>query len=120
MDMGFKETWPVGADSAEGLRPLSWQALCAQLVVAQDLRREAARMAATAGLVISGRHSSGSFHNPAATLLQHDEASRPGEAERVVNPMPSANGKVTGRTTEGIGESRFFPPSDKLSRRELP
>ena len=116
MDMGFGETWRISGDSAQALKRFGWADLCAQLVAAQDLRRDAGRRPVNGAGGFAGLSATGSFDHRAAALLAHDER----DAEDAVNLTPSADGKPADSTTEGIGNDPVFPPYDLLSRRELP
>jgi hypothetical protein len=119
MDMQFDTFWTPGVDSNRALRPFGWSELCARLVAAQDTRREALSGFACESAAQSDS-AGGSFHSLAATLLSRDEAIEPSEAEDVVNPMPSANGKYAGDTRGGRREPAEDLSRAELSRRELP
>jgi hypothetical protein len=88
MDMGFSDSRSFDpSDGAVGLRPLGWSELCARLVAAQDLRRQADRAgrAVTGGLAPA---AVGSFHRGAAHMLEHH-----GPVQDFVNSTSSGSGK---------------------------
>lgn len=121
MDMEFTTSRAFKAnDSAQELRPLGWSELCARLAAAQDLRR----------IGPSGQPAAeaparwGSFHHPAALMLQEERAAPlwedPEQTEARVNPKSSMDGNDGGGTS-GIMKT-ISPNSSRaeLIRRELP
>ncbi len=112
MDMSFND--PGGfatGDVAPGLRPLTWDSLCARIAAAQDLRRaltarpgqgSADAHGTAAGATLA---ASGSFHRQAATFIASGIAGvspHMGMGEHFVNPNPSANGKANPGKSESL------------------
>jgi len=131
MDMGFDDSHPGETGDAAGrLRPLGWRELCARLAAAQDLRREVSILSGLLGR--TGERSKtggGSFHHPAAMLLQGGALPEAGlelgthqnyQAEGRVNPSSSTNGKHAGGTNGTMQGRTVSAPRPEQSRRELP
>lgn len=108
MDMSFND--PGGfatGEGAIGLRPLTWDGLCARISAAQDLRRALTSVATSHGMNASGAATpvSGSFHRQTAAFIASGIQGVPphtGAGERVVNPNSSANGKANPGTPESL------------------
>jgi hypothetical protein len=112
MDMSFND--PGGfatGDAALGLRPLTWDGLCARIAAAQELRRALTswsglaetghRVAATGDAV----NASGSFHRQTATFIASGIAGVSPQieaGEHLVNPNSSVNGKANPGTLESL------------------
>ena len=100
-------------DAALGLRPLSWDGLCARIAAAQDLRRTLSAICmgsaiGTGPAALPSGHAapaSGSFHRQAAMFIASGIPGVPpqtGVGEHIVNPNSSANGKANAGTLEGL------------------
>lgn len=108
MDMSFND--PGGfatGEGAIGLRPLTWDGLCARISAAQDLRRTLRAAGANLGVNAAGSAlpASGSFHRQTAAFIASGIQGVPphtGAGERVVNPNSSANGKANPGTPESL------------------
>lgn len=112
MDMSFND--PGGfatGDASLGLRPLTWDGLCARIAAAQDLRRALTawpglsetghRVIATGDAVKAG----GSFHRQTATFIASGivgVSPQMGAGEHLVNPNSSVNGKANPGTPKGL------------------
>lgn len=109
MDMSFND--PGGfttGEAALGLRPLTWDGLCARIAAAQDLRRTLSSIGAghaSAALIGRGGPAQASFHTQTAAFIASGIPGVPphiGGSERIVNPNSSANGKADPGTPESL------------------
>lgn len=94
-------------DAALGLRPLTWDGLCARIAAAQDLRRTLSAIGTGSAATPSGHAvpASGSFHRQAALFIASGIPGVPPQTvtgERIVNPNSSANGKANPGTPDGL------------------
>lgn len=92
MDMSFENSaFLLPGEMAPGLRPLTWDGLCAQITASQDLRRA---MAYAPGL--SDDIPAGSFDGATARLIAtgfSGSLAQNAIRKQDVNPTSSANGK---------------------------